>query len=118
MIMITLRGGIEIQNQLEVALQFLGSYASYEAGESSGPRSFDERDLRRANRGGARIAATEIAAILERRTRIERALRAIDPGASLAGAAGSIPWPALTRLFDAVPDIPGLGLSETTAALH
>jgi hypothetical protein len=115
---ITLRGGIEIQNQLEVALQFLGSYTSYEAGESSGPRSFDERDLRRANRGGARISAAEIAAILERRPEIERSLRAIPAGASLTATPGSIPWRPLTRLFDAFADIRGVGFSKMTKALH
>src|SRR5262245_11151644 len=118
MITITLRGGIEIQNQLEVALQFLGSYTSYEAGESSGARSFDERDLRRANRGGARISAAEIAAILERRPEIERSLRAIPPGASLTATPGSIPWRPLTRLFDAFADIRGVGFSKMTKALH
>jgi hypothetical protein len=115
---ITLRGGIEIQNQLEVALQFLGSYTSYDAGESSGPRSFDERDLRRANRGGARISAAEIAAILERRSEIERSLRAIPAGASLTAASASIPWRPLTRLFEAFGDIRGVGFSKMTKALH
>jgi hypothetical protein len=115
---ITLRRGIEIQNQLEVALQFLGSYTSYDAGESSGPRSFDERDLRRANRGGARISAAEIAAILERRSEIERSLRAIPAGASLTAASASIPWRPLTRLFEAFGDIRGVGFSKMTKALH
>ena len=118
MITITLRGGIEIQNQLEVALQFLGSYTSYEACESSGARSFDERDLRRANRGGARISAAEIDAILERRPEIERSLRAIPARASLTATPGSIPWRPLTRLFDAFADIRGVGFSKMTKALH
>jgi hypothetical protein len=116
--MAILRNGVEIQNPLEVALRFLGSYSSYEAGDATGPNSFDERDLRRANRGGARISASEIAAILERRGAIERSLRAIDPGCSLADATGAIPWSPLTRLFDEFADIRGVGFSKMTKALH
>jgi Family of unknown function (DUF6308) len=85
---------------------------------SSDPASFDEADLRLANRGGARISAAQIAAILERRADIERALHEIDPEASLARAAGSIPWAPLARLFDAFADISGIGFSKTTKALH
>src|SRR5687767_2958988 len=81
---IILRGGVEVEDPLELALEFLATYSSYEASASSGPASFDESDLRLANRGGARIAAAEIAAILERRGEIERALRKIHPDASLA----------------------------------
>lgn len=115
---ITLRGGIEVGNPLELALEFLAAYSDDEEGDSPQPMSFDEPDLRAANRGGARISAAEIAAILERRREIERALRTIRPEASLAGAASSIPWIPLTRLFDAFADIRGIGLSKTTKALH
>jgi transposase len=115
---IVLRGGVEVENPLELALEFLEAYSSYEAHESSGPASFDESDLRLANRGGARISAAEIAAILERRGEIERALRRIHPDASLADATSSIPWIALTRLFDAFADIRGIGFSKMTKALH
>jgi len=115
---IVLRGGIEIENPLELALAFLEAYSSLEAGVSSGPASFDEGDLRLANRGGARISAAEIAAILERRDEIEGALRTIDTDASLAGAEGRIQWIPLTRLFDAFADIRGVGFSKTTKALH
>jgi hypothetical protein len=83
-----------------------------------GPASFDERDLRLANRGGARISAAEIAAILERRGQIERALREIHPDTSLAGQTSSIPWVPLTRLFEAFADIRGVGFSKMTKALH
>jgi hypothetical protein len=116
--MIVLRGGVEVENPLELALEFLEAYSSYEAYESSGPASFDESDLRLANRGGARISAAEIAAILERRGEIERALRKIRPDASLADATSAIPWIALTRLFDAFADIRGIGFSKMTKALH
>jgi hypothetical protein len=82
------------------------------------PASFDESDLRRANRGGARISAAEIAAVLERRARIERALHSIDAYASLADGDDSIPWIPLTQLFDAFADISGIGFSKMTKALH
>src|SRR5881394_1851709 len=115
---IIFRGGIEVENPLELALEFLAAYSSYEAHDSSGPASFDESDLRQANRGGARISAAEIAAILERRGEIERALREIRPAASLADKASAIPWLRLTRLFDAFSDIRGVGFSKMTRALH
>ena len=115
---IILRGGVEVENPLELALEFLEAYSRYEAYDSSGPASFDESDLRLANRGGARISATEAATILERRMEIERALREIDSDASLAGATSSIPWVPLTRLFDAFADIRGVGFSKMTKALH
>jgi Family of unknown function (DUF6308) len=115
---IILRGGVEVANPLELALEFLAAYSSYEADDSLGPKSFDERDLRGANRGGARISAAEIAAILERRAEIERALRKVHPDASLADATSSIPWITLTRLFDAFADIRGIGFSKMTKALH
>jgi hypothetical protein len=115
---VILRGGVEVEDPLELALEFLAAYSSYEAYDSSGPASFDESDLRLANRGGARISAAEIAAILARRGEIERALRKVHPDASLAGATTSIPWVPLTRLFDAFADISGIGFSKMTKALH
>jgi hypothetical protein len=115
---IILRGGVEVENPLEPALQFLEAYPGFEAGDSSGPASFDESDLRLANRGGARISAVEIAEILERRSEIERGLRKIDPSSSLMDPTGSIPWIPLTRLFDAFADIRGVGFSKMTKALH
>jgi hypothetical protein len=114
---IVLRGGVEVVSPLQLALDFLQAYSGYEGSDASGPTSFDERDLRLANRGGARIAASEIAAILERRGEIERALRQIRTDASLAGAS-SIPWKPLTQLFDAFADIRGVGFSKMTKALH
>jgi hypothetical protein len=113
-----LRGGLEVEDPLELALEFLEAYASYESYEASGPASFDESDLKRANRGGARISATETAAILGRRVAIERALRVIDSDSSLAGATSSIPWTSLTQLFDSFADIRGVGFSKMTKALH
>jgi hypothetical protein len=115
---IILRGGVEVENPLEVALEFLAAYSGFEASDPSGPESFDERDLRLANRGGARISTAEIAAILERRDEIERGLHEIHPDASLANATRSIPWIPLTRLFDGFGDIRGIGFSKMTKALH
>jgi hypothetical protein len=111
---IVLRRGVELANPLEPALDFLEAYGVGEP--SSTPGSFDEDDLRRANRGGARISAAEIAGILERRREIERALGEIGPRVSLAGR--SIPWTALTRLFGGFADIGGVGFSKMTKALH
>jgi hypothetical protein len=112
---IVLRGGVELEDPLGTTIEFVEAYPGYDAADSR-PRSFDESDLRHANRGGARISAAQIAAILERRRRIERALRSIPPDASLADA--DIPWRPLTRLFDAFADISGVGFSKMTKALH
>jgi hypothetical protein len=114
---ITLRGGVEVENPLELALEFLAAYPG-EADSSSSPESFDESDLRLANRGGARISAVEIEAILERRDEIEHALRNVRSDASLADSTSSIPWVPLTRLFDAFADVRGVGFSKMTKALH
>ena len=112
---IALRGGVEIDDPLGTTIGFVEAYPGYDEPDTR-PGSFDESDLRHANRGGARISAAQIAAILERRRRIERALRSIPPDASLADA--DIPWRSLTRLFDAFADISGIGFSKMTKALH
>ncbi len=101
-----------------MALEFLATYSHLETNDPSRPASFDESDLRLANRGGARISAAEIAAILERRGEIERALRKIRGDASLADATSSVPWIPLMQLFDAFADIRGVGFSKMTKALH
>ena len=115
---VVLRKGVEVEDPLTVALGFLEAYSQLGAGDPSPPGSFGEPDLRLANRGGARISAAQIAAILERRAAIERALRSIPPDASLAGAASAVPWPALRQLFDAFADVRGVGFSKATKALH
>jgi hypothetical protein len=115
---ILLRGGSEVENPFGVALAFLEAYGSLEVWDSARPWSFDESDLRLANRGGARISAAEIAAILVRRGEIERALRKIPPAASLAGPESAIPWVPLTQLFGAFADIRGVGFSKLTKALY
>ena len=96
---VVLRNGPEIADPLGVVLGFLDRW-HFEVGPASDFASFAESDLRRANRGGARISAAQIGAILGRRRAIERALKAIDADASLAGAETSIPWLPLRRLFD------------------
>jgi Family of unknown function (DUF6308) len=113
---VVLRNSVEIEDPLRVALDFLKAYGHLDVSDRSGPASFGERDLRAANRGGARISAAEIAEILERRRAIERALRSIAPDASLG--AGSVPWMPLRELFDAFGDIRGVGFSKMTKALH
>jgi hypothetical protein len=115
---VVLRNGVGIEDPLSVVLGFLDTGWSFDIRDPSAPATFGETDLRLANRGGARISAAEIAAILERRRTIERALRAIAPDASLAGAAKSVPWLPLRRLFDAFADIRGVGFSKMTKALH
>ncbi len=113
---VVLRNGVEIEDPLGAVLGFVEARWAYDVADPPEPASFDESDLRLANRGGARISAAEIAAILERRRAIERALRSIAPDASLA--ARSVPWSALRRLFDAFSDIRGVGFSKMTKALH
>jgi hypothetical protein len=115
---VALRNGLEIEDPLGVVLGFLEAYPSADVSGRPRPGSFGESDLRLANRGGARISAVEIASILARRRAIERALRAIAPDASLAGAAASVPWQPLGQLFDAFADIRGVGFSKMTKALH
>jgi uncharacterized protein DUF6308 len=115
---VLLRNGAVVEDPLGVALDFVEAYGASAGGEPARAAAFDESDLRRANRGGARISAAQIAAILQRRGAIERALRAIDPGVSLAGPATDVPWPGLGELFDAFGGIRGVGLSKATKALH
>jgi hypothetical protein len=115
---VVLRNGVDIEDPLGVVLGFVEAHWAFDVGDHSGPASFAESDLRLANRGGARIARAEIEAILERRTTIERALGAIAPHASLAGAASSVPWLPMRQLFDAFAGIRGVGYSKMTKALH
>jgi len=109
---------MEVENALEPTLEFLDAYPGTVADGASPTESFGEEDMRRANRGGARISAGEIAAVLERKSEIERWLREISAHASLAGAERSIPWNALAGLFEGFSGIRGIGLSKTTKTLH
>jgi len=114
---VVLRKGVVIDDPLGVILGLLKAYR-LDVSASSWPTSFGEPDLRLANRDGARISAAEIAAILERRPAIERALRAIAPDASLTGTADSVPWLPLGQLFSAFAGIRGVGMSKMTKALY
>ena len=114
---VVLRGGVTVEDPLTIVLGFLEA-RRLDVGEGSPPRSFAEIDLRLANRAGARISAGEIAAVLERRRKIERALRAIAFDASLLGSGDTVPWLALRQLFDAFAGIRGVGLSKATKSLH
>ena len=114
MVRVVLRDGVVVGDPLAQALGFLEAYGA--PSDDALSSSFGEADLRAANRGGARISAAEVAAILERRAEIESALRAIDPAASLTRR--SVPWVELRRLFDAFGDIRGVGFSKMTKALH
>jgi Family of unknown function (DUF6308) len=115
---VVLRDGVHIEDPLTVVLGSLQPRMLLYLGDPARPAAFGEPDLRLANRGGARISAAEIAAILERRRAIESALRAIAPDASLAGAADPVPWLPLTQLFGAFAGIKGVGLSKMTKALY
>jgi Family of unknown function (DUF6308) len=115
---VVLRKGVEIEDPLAAVLDSVEARWAYDIGQHSGPASFEESDLRLANRGGARISAAEIAAILERRRAIEGALRAIAPDASLGEPASSVPWVSMRQLFDAFAGIHGVGFSKMTKALH
>jgi hypothetical protein len=114
---VVLRNGVDIVDPLSVVLGFLERW-HFDLSPASESASFGESDLRRANRGGARISAAEIEAILGRGRAIEQALAAIVANASLAGAATSVPWLPLRLLFDAFADIRGVGFSKMTKALH
>jgi hypothetical protein len=114
---VVLRGDVAFEDPLSIVLGFLDAWR-LDLGGGSPPHSFGEIDLRLANRDGARISASEIAAVLKRRRKIERALRAIAPDASLVGSGDTVPWLALRELFDAFADIRGVGLSKATKALH
>jgi hypothetical protein len=111
---VVLRGEATIDAPLGSVLAFLEAYGAPR--EHLLPGSFGELDLRAANRGGARISAAEIAAVLARRAEIEAALRAIPPAASLTRR--EVSWPELTRLFEAFGGIRGVGFSKMTKALH
>jgi hypothetical protein len=112
---IHLRAGIEIADPVRVVLGFLEAW-SIDVGDVS--TSFRESDLRLANRGGARISAAEIAAVLERRRAIEGALQSVASDASLASAVSSVPWLPLEHLFDTFAGIRGIGFSKMTKTLH
>jgi uncharacterized protein DUF6308 len=115
---VVLRHGASVEDPVEVVLGFFEAHRRVDVSDRPGPASFGELDLRLANRGGARISAAQVTAILKRRRAIEGALRAIAPDASLTSAPGQVPWLPLRQLFDAFADIRGVGFAKMTKALH
>ena len=115
---VVLRNGVVVDDPLGAVLGLLKGPWHFDVSDPSRSASFGVSDLRRASRGGARISAAEIAAILERRRAIERALGTIAPDVSLAGAASSVPWLPLRQLFDAFAGIRGIGFAKMTKTLH
>ena len=115
---VVLRNGVVVEDPLGAVLGLLKGPWHFDVSDPSRSAPFGEADLRLANRGGARISAAEIAAVLERRHAIERALRAIALDASLAGGANSVPWLPLRQLFDAFAGLRGIGLAKMTKTLH
>ncbi len=115
---VVLRNGVVVGDPLRAVAGLLKGPWHFDVGDPSRSAPFGEADLRLANQGGARISAAEIAAVLERRGAIERALEAIAPDASLAGEADSVPWLPLRQLFDTFAGIRGIGLAKMTKALH
>jgi hypothetical protein len=113
-----MRNGIEVKDPVAVVLAFLDGQRRSDVADPLPPASFDERDLKMANRSGARISAVEQAGILERRALIEGALAMIPSDASLARAAKSVPWLPLRQLFDGFAGIRGVGFSKMTKALY
>jgi Family of unknown function (DUF6308) len=115
---VVLRNGVGIEDPLGVVLGFLKAPGRFDVSDPARTGSFTEPDLKLANRGGARISAAQIAAILQRRRPIEGALREIPPGALLSGQVNSVPWLPLRQLFDAFAGIRGIGMSKMTKALY
>jgi hypothetical protein len=115
---VVLRDGVRIEDPLTVVLGSRPPRGGFGLGDPARPAAFGEPDLRLANRGGARISAAEIGAILERRLAIEAGLGAIAADASLAGTADSVPWRPLRQVFDAFADIRGVGFAKMTKALY
>jgi hypothetical protein len=113
---VLLRGGIEIADPLAPILRIADRWWVHFVGDRSA--AFGEPDLRLANRGGARISAAQIAAVLGRRAAIETALTAIPPDASLAAGTRAVPWRPLRELFDAFDGLSGVGYAKVTKTLH
>jgi len=115
---VVLRYGVVVEDPLSAVLGLMKGPWHFDVSDPSRSASFGEADLRLANRGGARISAAEIEAVLERRHAIEPALQAIATDASLAGGANSVPWLPLRQLFDAFAGIRGIGFAKMTKTLH
>ena len=114
---VVLRNDVVVEDPLPVVLGFVEAWR-LDTDDRLPPESFGEMDLRLANRDGARISALEMAAVLERRPTIERALRAIASESSLVAADHAVPWQPLSQLYGAFAGIRGVRLSKASKALH
>jgi hypothetical protein len=118
---IVLRNGVVVENPLRAALGFFRTDAAYRVYDGLpvvADATISETDIRAANRGGARISAAEVAALLERRALFEAALARIPPAANLCDPADEIPWAALADLYGAADGVRGIGLGKLTKFLH
>jgi hypothetical protein len=116
-----LRNGVAIEDPLSTALGFFRTDAAYRAYDGLpvvADAAISEDDIRAANRGGARISAAEVAALLERRSTFEAALARIPPAASLCDCDDEIPWRALADLYGTTDGVRGVGLGKLTKFLH
>ena len=112
------RNGASIEDPLRAVPGLRQACRRFDLSDPARPAASGEPNLKLANRGGARISAAQIAAILQRRGPIERALRDIPPGASLSAPVNAVPWQPLRQLFGAFADIRGVGMSKMTKALY
>jgi hypothetical protein len=118
---IVLRNGVAIDDPLGTALGFFRTDAAYRVYDGlpvAADTTISESDIRVANRGGARISAAEVAALLARRAGLEAALRRIPPTASLCDPEDEISWAALADLYRAADGVRGVGLGKLTKFLH
>ena len=115
---VVLRNGVDIDDPLTVVLGFLKAPGRFDVSDPARSESFGEPDLRLANQGGARISAAQIAAILQRRGPIGRALRDGPPGAWLTAQVNSVPWLPLRQPSGAVAGTRRAGLAKMTTALY
>jgi hypothetical protein len=115
------RNGIQLLDPLRLAQLFLEadwSYRSYDLVPTVPDDVLRREDIRVGNQIGARMSASEIDAVMERRGPIEAALKRIPGNASLEAPSEEVPWEGLHDLFEAVSGIPGVRLPKVTKALH
>lgn len=115
------RNGVVLREPLELAVLFLqhdSSYRPYDSQPVLPDAEWRRADAQIANRIGARMSSREIDALMSRKPEIETALRSIPGDLSLAEPDETIPWAALHELYQAVSDIPSVGLAKATKALH
>lgn len=115
------RNGVVLREPLTLALLFLergNAYRVYDSHPIRPDETWRREDAQVANRGGARMSAREIDALMGRSDVIEAALGQIPGDQSLAAPGQDIPWDALHDLYAAFGGIPGVGLAKATKALH